>query len=235
MSISSCTLPPVPRAFGWRARRWSPLLLPPFLARWRFGGAFDPGGVCGAGSALLRGRGGCPPGPPLPHPASPRLGLALRAAAFVSRGAGRLVWALPRPLCPARALQMGKPDAVELGEGIVLGGSLCGGATPNPLGVVPGPGYCGVEARSAAAWVFFAPRLAGGVALVAARQVPSLPSGARLAVRHSALRVSRSLYPRVNRSPRPLTGNNRLQLDLSPSRASSRLAGHFRPAWACHK
>lgn len=123
---------------------------------WRNGGLAGlliAAGCAGRGRPCYGGGGECPLGLPLPHTTSPRLGLALRAAAFVSRGAGRLGWALPRPLCPARALQMGKPDAAELGEGIDLGGSLCGGATLNPPGVVPGPGYC-VEARSSAAWVF---------------------------------------------------------------------------------
>lgn len=113
---------------------------------------------------------------------------------------------------------MGKPDAAGLGEGIDLGGSLCGGATPNSphpqaSSLVLGP----VRRRGAQTpGSSFAPRQAGGVARVAARQAP-LPSRAHLAVRLLALRVSSSLQkplPSSEPVPKVLAGNNRLQLDL---------------------
>lgn len=127
---------------------------------------------------------------------------------------------------------MGKPDAAELGEGIDLGGSLCGEATPNPPGVVPGPGFS-EEAQSEAAWLFLRTpagrrRGAGGCVPGALPALPCTPCG-------PALRKVSLQKPLPSNEPVPtasLTGNNRLQLYLSLSRASCRLAGHFRPAWA---
>lgn len=110
---------------------------------------------------------------------------------------------------------MGKPVVAELGEGIDLGGSLCGGVTPNPSRRRPWS-WVLCEARSTTAWSSFTPRQAGGVARVAARQAP-LPSRAHLAVRLLALRVSSSLQkplPSSEPVPKALAGSNRLQLDL---------------------
>lgn len=146
--------------------------------------------------------------PGLPRPAR-------EAAAFCEQGAGRRRWALPRPLCPARSLQMGKPDAAGRGR---VGPGLGGRGGPHaPLGGAPGPGSSGggLPLRAAAGRQRGedgdAPGTPPRVLSALTARLPPRPTPCGCRGPRAALSRARrpqhvspgSPYPRVNPSPGP--------------------------------